>query len=58
MDRFVGGTIKGEHRPIQIMVVGQSKELDTLVEVTVEDLARIGEIITIPSGPASQGETR
>jgi ATP-dependent Lhr-like helicase len=45
-------------RPIQIVDAGKSKQLDLLVEVPVEDMARLGEVQEIPSGPAAQGETR
>ncbi|BDI28707.1 hypothetical protein CCAX7_007580 [Capsulimonas corticalis] len=45
-------------RPIQIIDAGAGRMLDLRVEVPVEDMAKLGEIQEIPSGPASQGDTR
>ncbi len=45
-------------RPVTILDAGQCKELDLTVEVPVEDMARLGEMESIPSGPASSGEKR
>src|ERR1700722_10338359 len=43
------------YRPVTIVNAGARKVLDLRVEVPVEDMARLGEIQDIPSGPASQG---
>jgi ATP-dependent Lhr-like helicase len=45
-------------RPVTIVNAGARKVLDLRVEVPVEDMARLGEIEDIPSGPASQGPKR
>jgi ATP-dependent Lhr-like helicase len=45
-------------RPVQIVDAGSGKVFDIQVAVPVEDMARLGEIQEIPSGPASQGEVR
>jgi ATP-dependent Lhr-like helicase len=45
-------------RPVTIVNAGARKVLDLKVEVPVEDMARLGEIQDIPSGPASQGPKR
>jgi ATP-dependent Lhr-like helicase len=45
-------------RPVTIVNAGARKVLDLRVEVPVEDMARLGEIQDIPSGPASQGPKR
>ena len=45
-------------RPVTIVNAGARKVLDLRVEVPVEDMARLGEIQDIPSGPASQGLKR
>ena len=45
-------------RPVTIVNAGARKVLDLRVEVPVEDMAKLGEIQGIPSGPASQGPKR
>jgi ATP-dependent Lhr-like helicase len=45
-------------RPVTIVNAGARKVLDLRVEVPVEDMAKLGEIQEIPSGPASQGPKR
>ncbi len=46
------------YRPVTIVNAGARKLLDLRVEVPVEDMARLGKIEEIPSGPASQGPKR
>ncbi len=46
------------YRPVTIVNAGARKTLDLRVEVPVEDMARLGEIDDLPSGPASQGPKR
>jgi ATP-dependent Lhr-like helicase len=45
-------------RPVTIVNAGARKVLELRVEVPVEDMARLGEIESQPSGPASQGPKR
>jgi ATP-dependent Lhr-like helicase len=45
-------------RPVSIVKAGARKVLNLTVEVPVEDMARLGEIDDLPSGPASQGPKR
>ena len=45
-------------RPVTIVNAGARKVLDLRVEVPVEDMAKLGEIQDMPSGPASQGPKR
>src|SRR5438094_4758962 len=45
-------------RPITIVEGGRAKRLDLRVEVPMEDMARLGEVNEIPSGPAARGEQR
>jgi ATP-dependent Lhr-like helicase len=47
-----------EHRPVTIVDTSEKKKLDLRIEVPVEDMARLGQLEEIPSGPASQGPTR
>ena len=56
--RFLGGSMDGTPRPVTILDAGQRKRLDLRVEVPVEDMARLGEVVDLPSGPAAQGEVR
>ncbi len=46
------------YRPVTVVNAGAKKVLDLKVEVPVEDMARLGEIQELPSGPASQGPKR
>ena len=45
-------------RPVTIVNAGTRKALELIVEVPVEDMAKLGEIDDLPSGPASQGPKR
>ncbi|HSP19474.1 MAG TPA: DEAD/DEAH box helicase, partial [Myxococcaceae bacterium] len=45
-------------RPVTIIDAGTRRTLELRIEVPVEDMARIGEPIEIPSGPAAQGPVR
>ena len=45
-------------RPVTIVNAGVRKRLEIRVEVPVEDMAKLGEIEDLPSGPASQGPKR
>ena len=57
--RFLGGHGEGgAPRTVEIVDAGRSKPLDLTITVPVEDMARIGEVVEIPSGPAAQGEAR
>ncbi|HEY3065078.1 MAG TPA: DEAD/DEAH box helicase [Methylomirabilota bacterium] len=46
------------HRDVTIVDAHETKALRLTVEVPVEDMARMGEPIDIPSGPAAQGPVR
>jgi ATP-dependent Lhr-like helicase len=47
-----------KYRDVTIVDTSQKKKLDLTIEVPVEDMARIGEVEDIPSGPAAQGAVR
>ncbi|MFC6644945.1 DEAD/DEAH box helicase [Granulicella cerasi] len=47
-----------QYRPVTIVNAGVRKQLELTVEVPVEDMAKLGEIDELPSGPASQGPKR
>jgi ATP-dependent Lhr-like helicase len=55
---FAGGTVAPEWRPVTIVDAGARRTLELRIEVPVEDMARIGEPIEIPLGPAAQGPVR
>jgi ATP-dependent Lhr-like helicase len=46
------------YRPVTIVNAGARKLLELRVEVPVEDMARLGEVEAMPSGPAAQGPKR
>jgi ATP-dependent Lhr-like helicase len=46
------------HRPVTIVNAAARKQLKLRIEVPVEDMARLGEMEEIPSGPASQTPRR
>jgi ATP-dependent Lhr-like helicase len=46
------------YRPVTIVNAGAPKQLKLRIEVPVEDMARLGEMEEIPSGPASQTPRR
>jgi ATP-dependent helicase Lhr and Lhr-like helicase len=43
-----------KYRPVTVVDAGAPKQLKLRIEVPVEDMARLGEMEDIPSGPASQ----
>ena len=45
-------------RPVTIVDTSEKKKLELSIEVPVEDMAKIGQIVEIPSGAASQGPVR
>ena len=65
--RFLGGATPSpassllsptSYRDVAIVDTSEKKRLDLTIEVPVEDMARIGQIEDIPSGPAAQGPVR
>ena len=57
-NEFASSRLAPEFRPVTIVDTSQKKKLELTIEVPVEDMARLGEIEEIPSGPASQAGTR
>jgi len=53
-----GDAVGPRYRPVTIVNAGARKTLELTVEVPVEDMAKLGEIDELPSGPASQGPRR
>jgi ATP-dependent Lhr-like helicase len=58
IDEFTSRRLAPEFRPVTIVDTSQKKNLALTIEVPVEDMAKLGEIEDIPSGPASQAGTR
>src|SRR5207237_1415859 len=56
--RFLGGFDAGGPRPVRVVDAGHRKPLDLVVEVPVEDMARLGEPLEFRSGPASRADAR
>ncbi len=54
-DEDAGGV---RYRSVTVVNAGARKTLELRVEVPVEDMARLGEVEELPSGPASQGPKR
>ncbi|HKU37353.1 MAG TPA: DEAD/DEAH box helicase [Polyangiales bacterium] len=46
------------YRPVEIVDARGKKALELAIDVPVEDMAKLGEPIDIPSGPAAQGPQR
>ncbi len=57
-DEFGGERGAPVYRPVTIIETSEKKKLDLRIEVPVEDMAKIGQPVDIPSGPASQGPVR
>jgi ATP-dependent helicase Lhr and Lhr-like helicase len=57
-DEFSSDTARPDYRPVTIVDTGEKKALELRIEVPVEDMARIGQLEDIPSGPASQNRPR
>ena len=51
-DEFSSGRATPKYRPVTIVDTSQKKKLELTIEVPVEDMARMGEVEDIPSGPA------
>ena len=47
-----------ENRPVTIVDTSAEEKLDLRIEVPVEDMAKIGQLEELPSGPASRGPVR
>ena len=58
LSEFESAAFAPVYRPVTIVDAGEPKRLDLRVEVPVEDMARLGELDELLSGPASQGPVR
>ena len=57
-DEFTADRAAQCYRPVTIVDTSGKKNLDLRIEVPVEDMAKIGLPVEIPSGPAAQGPAR
>jgi len=57
-DEFASESVTPSYRPVTIVDTSEKKNLELRIEVPVEDMARIGQPVEIPSGPAAQGPVR
>jgi ATP-dependent Lhr-like helicase len=46
------------YRDVTIVDAGEPKRIDLRIEVPLDDMSRLDELVTLPSGPASQGPVR
>lgn len=51
---FAADRASSTYRPVTIVDASAKKRLDLRIEVPVEDMARLGQPLEVPSGPASQ----
>ena len=56
--RLLGGFDKGKPRPVTVVDAGHKKRLDLAIEVPDIDMARLGEIDELASGPAASAGAR
>jgi ATP-dependent Lhr-like helicase len=56
--RLLGGFERGKPRPVTVVDAGHKKRLDLTIEVPDIDMARLGELDELASGPAASGGTR
>src|SRR4030095_7242885 len=57
-DEFGSDSAAPRYRPVTIVNTSEKKNLELRIEVPVEDMAKIGQPVEIPSGPAAQGPKR
>ncbi|MBK5258997.1 MAG: DEAD/DEAH box helicase [Thermoanaerobaculia bacterium] len=57
-DEFADTRSRPVFRPVTVIDTGEKKKLSLRVEVPVEDMAQLGEVTGIASGPASAGPKR
>ncbi len=57
-DEFGSDSAAPRYRPVTIVDTSEKKNLELRIEVPVEDMAKIGQPVEIPSGPAAQGPVR
>jgi ATP-dependent Lhr-like helicase len=56
--RLLGGFERGKPRPVTVVDAGHKKRLDLTIEVPDIDMARLGELDELASGPAAGGARR
>src|ERR1019366_2689981 len=56
--RLLGGFERGKPRPVTVVDAGHKKRLALTIEVPDIDMARLGELDELASGPAASGGTR
>ena len=57
-DEFGSESVTPRYRPVTIVDTSEKKKLELRIEVPVEDMAKLGQPVEIPSGPAAQGPVR
>ena len=55
---FESATAAPVYRPVTIVDAGEPKRIDLRIEVPLDDMSRLDDLVTLPSGPASQAPGR
>ncbi|MFN7993148.1 MAG: DEAD/DEAH box helicase [Bryobacteraceae bacterium] len=58
LSEFASPLVVPNYRPVSIVDASEAKRFDLRVEVPLDDMSRLDELETLPSGPASQGPVR
>ena len=55
---FESASAAPAYRPVTIVDAGEPKRIDLRIEVPLDDMSRLDDLVTLPSGPASQAPMR
>ena len=58
LSEFESASAAPAYRPVTIVDAGEPKRIDLRIEVPLDDMSRLDELVTLPSGPASQAPMR
>ncbi len=58
LSEFESASAAPRYRDVTIVDAGEPKRIDLRIEVPLDDMSRLDELVTLPSGPASQAPMR
>ncbi len=58
LSEFESASAAPAYRDVTIVDAGEPKRIDLRIEVPLDDMSRLDELVTLPSGPASQAPVR
>ena len=58
LSEFESASAAPVYRDVTIVDAGEPKRIDLRIEVPLDDMSRLDELVTLPSGPASQAPVR